>query len=132
MKNPTYSDLAVAFFYAWTKETSADPDGWTPQNPAWGQCAVTALVMQDFFEGQILRASLEAVTGFERMRSHYWNLLEHGERDFSQSQFPADIYKTIPKGELRTREYLLSNPYTAQRYRMLKKRVEKELQQKER
>ena len=32
----------------WKRETSAGPEGWTGENPAWGQCAVTALVVQDF------------------------------------------------------------------------------------
>jgi hypothetical protein len=124
MKSPTYAKLRIALFLSWSKETSADPDGWTCENPSWGQCAVTALVVQDFFGGEIFRGSLKEVIGFERMRSHYWNHVEDGERDFSQSQFPADVYKTIPKGETRTREYLLSNPETNRRYEILKQRLQ--------
>ncbi len=127
MKNPTYAELTVALFSSWSKETSSDPGGWKPDNPAWGQCAVTALVAQDFFGGDILRASLEDVPGFSHMRSHYWNRLLNREYDFSQSQFPPDAYKAVPQGETRTREYLLSNAETKTRYELLKKNVEHHL-----
>jgi len=54
------------------KETSADPENWSPDNPLWGHCAVASLLAQDVFGGDLVRASLEG-TPFATMRSHYWN-----------------------------------------------------------
>ena len=47
------ADLQKLLQKAWSKETSFEPDNWTPENPAWGQYAVTALVVQDFFGGEL-------------------------------------------------------------------------------
>lgn len=45
---------------AWTRETtypSCQPD-WSTENPAYGQCAVTLLVLMDYFPGgRVLRSS---------------------------------------------------------------------------
>jgi hypothetical protein len=40
---------------AWSAETSVDPAGWTPDNPAWGQCAITALHVDAVLGGDIMR-----------------------------------------------------------------------------
>lgn len=112
----------------WSRDTSADPDGWTRENPAWGQCAVTALVTQDFFGGEILRASLEDVAGYQYMRSHYWNRLPSGAQlDLSQRQFDRLAYDKIPPGETRTREYLMSNEGTRNCFARLRLAIEAEL-----
>lgn len=107
---------------AWSRETSSDPEGWTSENPAWGQRAVTTLVVQDFFGGVILRSSLEDVEGFEFMGSHYSNLLPIKEVDLSKEQFPPGTQ--LRKAEVRTREYLLSNENTRKRYAVLRLAVE--------
>ena len=112
----------------WMKETSADPNGWTPENPAWGQCAVTSLVVQDLMGGELTRASLEDVQGFEFMRSHYWNTLPDGEqKDLSKSQFPNSAYKTIPEGQTKDRETTLSYEPTRKRFAILRLAVENEI-----
>jgi len=111
---------------SWRKETSADPENWTKENPAWGQCAITALVVQDFSGGELLRASFKDVKGFEFAGSHYWNRLPNGEEvDLTRCQFPKDI--AIPVGEPRTRQYMLSYPETQRRYDILKSEIEKEM-----
>lgn len=112
---------------SWTRETSADPQNWTPENSAWVQCAVTALVNRDFKGGEILRASLENVKGFEHLRSHYWNRFPDGkEIDFTREQFLQNI--VLPQPELRTREYVLSYPDTRKRYALLRLAVENQIQ----
>ncbi len=108
------------------RATSADPDGWTTENALWGQCAVAALLAQDLFGGELLRASL-AGTEFSKMRSHYWNdLPERGPTDFTRSQFcgryPADLVV-----EKRTRKYVLSNTDTNRRYRLLIERLKEDM-----
>lgn len=102
-----------------SKETSANPERWVEDNPILGHCAVVALLAQDIWGGELLRASLEG-TEFAYGRSHYWNLLPDGsEIDFTEPQFKGRRPNLI--GEVRTREYLLSNEQTKLRYELLKK-----------
>lgn len=102
---------------AWSSETSVDSAGWSEENPAWGQCAVTALVVQDLYGGDLLRCKIRGV-------SHYLNRLASGQEvDLTRDQFGAEQSPaTVP--ELRTREFVLSFPETVARYSVLKARVE--------
>lgn len=103
-------------------DTSADPWGWTPENPLWGHCAVASVLAQDFFGGELVRYSLETVKGYEYLKSHYANLLPNGEIvDFTISQYPKNIVEGLAY-ELRTRERVLSYPDTLRRYELLKSR----------
>lgn len=110
----TRAELERALHATWQRNTSSDPDHWKPENPAFGQCAVSALVIQSFLGGDLLRTVVGDV-------SHYWNLLPSGEEvDLTRHQFAA--YE--PKGrEPRTREYVLSHPDTRLRYMRLLRRV---------
>ena len=101
---------------SWTKETCSLglKDIWTIDNKALGQCAVTALIVNDFLGGKIMRCMCES-------GSHYYNLINGEIVDLTDSQF-----KEIPDytlGEERTREYLLSNIDTKNRYLLLLKNV---------
>lgn len=124
--------------------TSADPDGWTEDNPLWGHCAVVSLLAQNLFGGKLMRASLEG-TEFASMRSHYfnkfpltfpdlpsaeaeiWESVSLGYTDFTKAQF-GDRYPTNVFGacEERTREYLLGNEETRDRYKVLAIRFARE------
>jgi hypothetical protein len=110
MRTPLFESIRSA----WTAETSANPGLWTWRKPSVGQCAVTALVVQDHLGGELLRALIDGI-------SHYWNRLPGGaEIDLTRDQFdvfyPVDI-------TLRTREYVLSFPDTERRYRLLCERM---------
>lgn len=98
---------------AWSRETSVDPDGWTPENPAWGQCAVTALVVQDVIGGE-LRA------GWVGKVRHYWNIVGSHDLDLTLRQFGSGWPKDA---EPRSREDVLGNADTERRYRLLRERV---------
>jgi len=101
---------------AWDSTTSSDPEGWTEANPAHGQCAVTALVIQDMCGGELLRGKVGAV-------SHYWNLLPDGsEVDITYVQFPPGSPLIVGR-ETRSREYVLSFPDTLRRYERMRERV---------
>lgn len=68
---------------------------WLADNPARGQCNVTALVVHDMFGGEILKA--EAPDGW-----HFYNRIEGQRRDLTASQFEqpifhADIRATVPR-----------------------------------
>lgn len=138
VENPKARDLGLCSemeealrFYdllkrAWSKETSYDPAGWTPNNRAYGQCAITALAVQDRFGGKILKVSLEKIPGFEKMRSHYFNRLADGSKpDFTYSQFPDWVINLFQKEEEAGRDVLLSNEDIRRRYQLLKQILEK-------
>jgi hypothetical protein len=103
--------LCSALTAGWSRETSSDPSRWSAENAAWGQCAVTALVVQDYLGGSMLRGEVGSA-------SHYWNVLPSGDTvDLTRSQFGRR--PVIENIESRTRDYVLSYPETEQRYRQL-------------
>lgn len=104
---------------AWTGSTSVSPSSWTPVQAAVGQCAVTALVVQDHLGGEILRSMVGET-------SHYWNLLDDGtEIDLTREQFAE--FSPGPT-EVRSRAYLLSYPETRARYELLRERTRRSLE----
>ncbi len=120
-------------------ETSSDPVNWTPENPLHGHCAVVAVLVQENFGGEILRASLLGVKGYEQMQSHYWNRSKNGsEVDLTAGQFRGNDRDLVPEGKntkrdgqtgeevLITRESLLAYEPTRRRYELLKKKVNDE------
>ncbi|MDP3698862.1 MAG: hypothetical protein Q8R47_04700 [Nanoarchaeota archaeon] len=120
------SRLEEALPKCWAKETSSDPENWNHDNPAWGQCAVTALIVNDYLGGEIVWAEAKLPDG--RGISHYFNNLDEKEIDLTRRQFPEGTI--IPAGvEKRkqyptTRDYVLSFPVTQQRYHILSQKVE--------
>ena len=71
--------VRAALANAWSPETAAQ---WTAQNPASGQCNVTAAVVYDLFGGEILRTRLQ--NGW-----HYYNRIDGIRTDLTDSQFKA-------------------------------------------
>lgn len=108
------------------RETSANPNGWTPENPLWGHCAIVAMLAQDIFGGTVLRAPL-INTPFVAMRSHYWNLLPSGERDFTADQFCGKRPTNLCARPI-DREHMDGHPPTMARYQELKRRFEHALE----
>ena len=53
---------------------------WTAENPARGQCGVTALVIQDCFGGEILKTLVDG-------KSHFYNKVGGLKYDFTTDQF---------------------------------------------
>ena len=76
-----YDEIAIrdALQSAWSLETAVQ---WTPENPASGQCNVTAAAIYDLFGGEILRTRLPDVW-------HYYNRVDGHRVDFTDSQFSA-------------------------------------------
>lgn len=103
---------------AWCGATSASV-AWNEAVPSKGQCAVTALVLQDYLGGDLVRAVVCS-------ESHYWNRVpDVGDVDLTADQFP--VYEVEGPAEVRTRAYVLSSPYTRRRYELLRSRVEERL-----
>jgi len=119
------SQLELALKNSWSKETSLDPENWTPENPALGQCAVTSVIVNDYLGGEIVWANVILPDG--RQVSHYFNKINGIEKDFTKTQFPEGtvIPNGIPKtkGYSSTKEHILSYPKTQQRYELLKQKV---------
>jgi hypothetical protein len=119
------SDLENILLDAWCKETSSEPEKWSKDNPAWGQCAVTSLIVNDYFAGEIVWAEVFADG---RRISHYFNLVERREIDLTRKQFPDGT--KIPNGVDKkkqfstTREYILSYQATKDRYELLKRKID--------
>jgi hypothetical protein len=61
----------------WSIESSSL---WTEENPASGQCNVTALVIQDSFGGEILKTPVDKTW-------HFYNLIYGKRYDFTSEQF---------------------------------------------
>lgn len=117
-----FEDFSKAIKKTCARDTSANPEFWSAENPMWGHCAVVALIAQDLFGGALVRQSLEKVAGLEYLRFHYSNKLADGTNiDFTLEQFQGKLPANLPKEE-RTRERVLSYPNTQKRYKLLKDR----------
>ena len=119
--NPEFRDMVRS---SWCRETASPgcQEKWSPENPALGQCAVTALLVQDVLGGELMRTSVEG------QGSHYYNRLPDGRTlDLTRGQFPEGT--VIPDGQPVPREYVLGSEravaaQTPQRYRWLKARFD--------
>ena len=101
---------------SWSMETCCLglKDNRTIDKKSLGQCAVTALIVNDFLGGKIIRCMCES-------GSHYYNLINGNIVDLTSSQF--NEIPDYTNGEERTREYLLSNKDTMKRYKLLLNKV---------
>ena len=90
---------------------------WTEDNPSYGQCCVTALIMQDLYGGDIYECKVQG-------KRHYVNITPEGYlHDFTASQFGEGqiIYSDM---KLRKRKSLLKSKSVKERYELLKMRME--------
>ena len=118
---------------SWSKETSYCPNEWNQSNPSFGQCAITSLIVNDYFGGEIVWA--EAVLPDGQKISHFFNLIDDKEVDLTRSQFPEGTMIPIgvekKKNFATTRDYLLSYENKNSRYALLKKNILYELKKYE-
>jgi hypothetical protein len=87
----TLRDLDEALRAAWAADTCSPDDvaraPWRPDNPAWGHCDITALVVHDVFGGDLMLGEVRAANG-ESQGYHWWNLLPSGlQLDLTREQF---------------------------------------------
>ena len=82
----TLEETEAAIRAAWGRDTSDDPEEWSEENPARGQCAVTALLVRELFGGEILIANV--LREGRRVDRHAWNRLPSGlTLDLTREQF---------------------------------------------
>ncbi|MBS3139912.1 hypothetical protein J4479_02820 [Candidatus Woesearchaeota archaeon] len=121
--------LEAAIRNSWCKETSSTPE-WSPQNPARGQCAVTACVFQDYVGGEVVWFKAKLPDNTEE--SHYFNRVNGTEYDLTRLQFPVGT--VLGQGAERmpgitTRGHALSHEPTRERYETLRYRVARLLEE---
>ncbi|MDF0517628.1 hypothetical protein P0R31_10335 [Bradyrhizobium yuanmingense] len=81
------AEIQRALRKAWSVSTASQ---WTADNPAAGQCNVTALLIHELFGGDLLKTPLP--TG-----DHFYNRLDGRRYDFTASQFDRPIaYMDLP------------------------------------
>lgn len=106
--------LHRALLNSWSLNSSSK---WTPENPAKGQCGVTALVTHDLLGGEIRKTC--AAEGW-----HFYNEIDSARVDFTASQFEGDVqYDDLPS----SREEAFADTNQLQ-YDDLKKKVVDELE----
>lgn len=105
----------------WSRETASPScqERWSEEVPALGQCAVTALLLQDLIGGEIVRTE---VPGFG---SYYYNRMLFGNVDLTKDQFPAGT--AIPHGVVVDAAQVLDSESaktakTRERFELLKER----------
>ena len=77
MDNIKRKRIYEALIKSWSIETSSK---WTIENPAKGQCGVTALVVQDIYRGEIKKTKV-------REAWHFYNFIDGQRFDFTEVQF---------------------------------------------
>ncbi|MCE0538146.1 hypothetical protein LWF15_21860 [Kineosporia rhizophila] len=118
--------LHEALRAGWAADTCSPDDlersGWQPENPAWGHCDITALIVNDIFGGDLVVGEVHHEG--ERQGFHWWNRLASGaEIDLTREQVregqvvSAARVVTRPAGPLPRRgpEYLLLRQRVAER-----------------
>ena len=89
---------------AWSRETTYLPDEWERHDPAWGQCAVTAAMVQQILGGELMMGTARLPDGGET--NHFWNRVAGVEVDLTARQFPvgAEIRNALPVSRRRALE----------------------------
>ena len=115
--------LHDALEHSWDADTCAEweREKWSSCLPAFGRCAITALVVQDFIGGRLVK---------DPDNDHYWNILEETAPPLilTREQFAEGVVLQVK--EDRTREYMLASERsikakTPDRYNILRERVRK-------
>ena len=123
------TDLTNAIRASWAADTCFGAAEWTLQNPARGQCVVTALVVQHFLGGTLQKYD----TMFNgQPENHYANILPNGQTvDLTGHQYP-EAQKLIPS-EVNLHGYrdvidkMMHEPSTVAKYQLLLERVNQKL-----
>ena len=113
--------LKQLLYKSWSYETCSlgFKKYWSSENPSYGQCAITALIVNDFYGGKIMRCMTS-------IGSHYYNFINNEIIDLTKDQFLNENPDYI-NGEERSREYLLGNEDTKNRYLQLLNNLKKEI-----
>lgn len=87
--NISIRDFKNIIEVSWNQETCYEPFqvDWKLKNPSHGQCYVTARLFQEIFGGDLIKVRDSNNT------SHYWNILNGKEYDFTRIQYsPNEVF----------------------------------------
>jgi len=88
----TLEELAYILRLVTQADTSISPERWQSVNPLWGHGDVVALIVQDYFGGDLLGAQLYQLPEFASIGKHYWNRLPDGQEvDLTERQFGRNV-----------------------------------------
>ena len=98
--------LKLLLTLSWKVETCSPGlrNNWNKEILSLDQCAITALVVNDFFGGKIMRCMTPS-------GSHYYNLIDNEIIDLNLEHFLDEIPR-YEESQERAREYLLINEET--------------------
>ena len=92
-------------------------DSWNENNKCFGMCAITSLIVNDYFGGLIGKICVNGI-------SHYFNVVDNQIIDLTSSQFDNDIdytnYIVVDRNLILTED-------TTNRYTLLKERLTSKL-----
>ncbi|MEU6766970.1 hypothetical protein ABZ916_31265 [Streptomyces sp. NPDC046853] len=119
----TLTGLSAALRAAWSADTCSPDDvaraPWTAENPAWGHCDVTAILVHEIFGGELLVGEVWSAEG-EQQGFHWWNRLASGvELDLTHEQFRLGQRVTAPRSVERPPGRL---PRRQEEYELLRQR----------
>ena len=104
----------------WSADTCAPRmrDQWTPENKTWGQCSITAFLMQDIFGGKVYGVPLKDGN------VHCYNDVNGCVFDLTSEQFGGEKldYGNCPE---QSRDKHFTKEEKRQRYELLKERLMK-------
>jgi hypothetical protein len=110
-------EIESVLFKAWSLSTSSQ---WTADNPAAGQCNVTALLVHELFGGELLKTPLPA-------GDHFYNRIEGQRYDFTASQFDQPIaYMDLPANRSAAEQGAASGQLAELRAAFLERRVSRQ------
>jgi hypothetical protein len=117
------AEIDSAVRASWASDTCSADDAarvpWTADNPAWGHCDVTTLVLHDLLGGDLLMG--EVHLDGEQHGYHSWNRLAGGlEIDLTREQFRHG--QVVTSGQMVARP--TGRPVRRQReYELFRRRV---------
>lgn len=117
-------ELFAVLEQCWSKETTypSCKTEWVPNDPSYGQCAITATLVYDMFGGSIHKINVSGGG------THYFNKLNGKYVDLTREQFDLyDIPVSYEPNMEVAREYCGKNKNTLERYHQLQRNIIKYL-----
>ncbi len=112
MTDDELADLRIAVAKAWSFATAKQ---WTAENPAAGQCNVTAIVVQELVGGEILKTA-------PGIGDHFYNRIDGRRHDFTASQFDTPVdYDDTPSTRAEASAGVTEAEYTAMQHGVLQR-----------